>query len=326
MTRDRLGQAAFLPMILALGTAWGAAFVFIKVLVEDISPTEIVAGRMPLAALAVLAVVLLAGRRIPSRPNIIAATALLAVLDSVIPYTLVGWSETRIDAGMSSVLISTMPIFTVVFAAVFLRERLRGLQVAGIGLGIVGVAIVAQADAIALSDGKLVAALVVIGAAASYGVSTVLASNLLRSEDALGLTGLKLALGSVIAIAISLAIDGAPGYSSLGAGGWASLITLGIVCTGMAFAGFFWIIGRAGPVYASLSTFVIPVAGLLIGWLALGENIAPLALAGIPVVAAGLAAVKYDRQLAAVARDATRWAQCRTLGGAYCELPAPAVK
>lgn len=297
MRNARLGEAAVIPVILGLGVVWGLAFILIKVLVEDLSPTEIAAGRLPLAALTVLVVAAVVRARFPSTPRVLAGIAVMAMLDTVIPYTLVGWAETRIDGGIAAVIMSTMPLFTVIFAAVLLSEGVRGTQLAGIAIGFVGVAVVAQLDSLTLTSGAMLGNLAIVAAAASNALAVIVARQLLRTEDPVGLTGMKLVIASLVALPLSFGFDGVPAYTGLDGQGWAALVTLGVVSTGVAFTAFIWLVLKAGSVQASLATYVIPVAGLGIGWLALGETIEGQTYLGVPLIAAGLAIARFDVEL-----------------------------
>ncbi len=125
------------PVVLVvLGGLFGAAFLFMKVLVDEIAPVEIVAGRLALGALVVFAIMAARGKTLRFDPATVAKVSLLALLDSVIPFTLIAWAETRIDSGIASVLVSTMPVFTVLAAtAVLPDERLAPARLLGIPLG-----------------------------------------------------------------------------------------------------------------------------------------------------------------------------------------------
>src|SRR5688572_12293357 len=104
--QSRLVPAA----LIALGLMWGSAFILIDVVVDEISPAQITAARLAIGATVVSAVLVLQRRlSLPARSMIVPA-ALLCLVDNTIPNSLVAWSETRIDAGLASVLMGTMPI------------------------------------------------------------------------------------------------------------------------------------------------------------------------------------------------------------------------
>lgn len=78
-------------VLVVLGGLFGAAFLFMKVLVEEIAPIEIAAGRLSLAAILVLAIVAARGKALSTNPAKVAKVSLLALMDSVVPFTLIAW-------------------------------------------------------------------------------------------------------------------------------------------------------------------------------------------------------------------------------------------
>ena len=292
--KDTQMQTKTIAALIVLGTMFGAAFLFMKVIIDEIAVTELVAGRLALGAVTVLILAAVLRRSLNLAPKAVGAAAVLVVLDSIIPYTLVATGEDSIDSGTASVLISLMPVFTVLLASIALpseRPSLRGI--AGLGLGVTGVAVLAGDDLLDVTSGSTLGMLAVVGAALSYAVAAVYAKVLLKHEDAVGLTAVKLSIGAVIAMGITLVLHGAPDYGSMSTEGAASLVALGVISTGLVFAGYFWLIGAAGSVTASLVTYVVPVAGLLLGWIVLGEEIGANTIAGAALIAAGCAGVMY---------------------------------
>jgi drug/metabolite transporter (DMT)-like permease len=167
----------------------------------------------------------------------------------------------------------------------------------GIPLGFLGVVALTGGDVLNVTSGSTVGQLAVIGAAASYGAAAVYAKVLLRTEDALSLTGTKLAAGAVMAAFLVAVTEGVPAYAGLSVEGALSLVALGVLSTALAFTLYFWLVGAAGSVYASLVTYVVPVFGLLLGWAVLGEEIGPSTALGAVLIAAGVAAVMYGPAL-----------------------------
>jgi drug/metabolite transporter (DMT)-like permease len=292
MTRTPTTNSTIALQVLVLGAIWGSAFTLIKVLVDELSPVEIAAGRLALGAAAIVA--FQAARRslrLPE-PALVVPIAVVAVLDTVAPYLLVGWAEGRIDSGAASVLISSMPLFTVVFATAVRQERAGVGQIAGVAIGFGGViALFGSPGALVHSGAR--GEIAVIGAAATYAAGGLYARRLLRRIDATNFTAAKLSLGALMASAVAAgAGQGAPLFA-LDPRALAALVTLGVVCTGLSFVLYFRIVALAGSITGSTVTYVIPVFGLLFGAAILGESIAPRTLAGMALIAAGVAAVMY---------------------------------
>jgi drug/metabolite transporter (DMT)-like permease len=277
-----------LAALMALSLVFGAAFIFMKVLVEHITPGEIVFGRLLFGSLVVLLVAAWRRPKLVWRPLFLLQVSLLATTEMIAPYLLIAWAEIRIPGGIAAVLVSTMPLFTAVIAsATFADERLRRSHLAGLALGILGVALASGATSASLAAADAVACLAVVAAALFYACGTVYARVLLREEEALGLTAQQLVFGTVAMLVLTSAAGGPPSFS-LTLSGWGALVGLGAISTGVGMLGAFWLVSRAGSVQTSLVTYLIPISGLALGWLFLGEPIEVSAIAGFAFIAAGV--------------------------------------
>jgi drug/metabolite transporter (DMT)-like permease len=277
--------------LLALGATWGASFLFIKVIVEETSALELVEGRMFFGALVVGAVLAMkrTGLRWPySFWFRIAAWSLIGI---VVPFILIAWAEEHIDSGTASVLNSTMPLFTTLFAAAFLvEEQFTPARGAGLIVGFLGVVVLTGGDIYNLSDSSVLGQLAVMASAACYGAAAVYARTLLKQADPLELSGGQLVIGTLLVLPIMVGVRGTPDYS-LSAEAWLSLLALGVLCTGVAFIAYLWLVDNVGSVRGSLVTYIIPVVGLFLGWAVLDESIGVNTLLGCALIIAGVAAV-----------------------------------
>jgi drug/metabolite transporter (DMT)-like permease len=288
--------ARSLGLLLLLGSVWGASFLFIKVVVEETSPLALVQGRITFGALAVVAVMAFNRHRSgrPS-PRLLAKVVVLAVLSNIVPFLLISWGEIHIESGTASVLNSTMPLFTSLFAGlVLVDERMTWLRLSGLLLGFLGVAILTGGDITDVTDSSVLGQMAVVGAAACYGAGAVYARTLLQSEDPLNLTRLQLVAGALILAPVLFAVDGIPNYN-LSLEAWLSLITLGVLGTGLAYIGFLWLLSTVGSVRTSLVTYIIPITGLILGWAVLDESIGINSIAGCALIILGVTTVIRPR-------------------------------
>ena len=139
----------------------------------------------------------------------------LAIVDTVIPFSLIAWAETQIDAGLASLLISTMPIFTVVIAMTFLADERRSpARLAALPLGAAGVIVLTGGDVLSLGSGNAIGQLAVIGGALAYGIGAVYSKVLLRTIDPIDLSVTKVAIGAAVASALIVPTAGAPSVTS----------------------------------------------------------------------------------------------------------------
>ena len=264
------------------------------------------AGRLALGALAVAAVLVVRRQFCWPGRDLLIPIGIVATLDTLIPYTLVGWAESRIESGTAAVLISAMPLFTVIIAAGVLRqEKVGPARLAGIAIGFVGVLTMIGGPS-ALVESGAAGQLAVICAAASYAVGALYARTLLSRVDAANFTVTKLMIGAGLAWIAMLAMGEGGGFPAMEPSDVAALATLGMVCTGIAFVLYFRIVQGIGTVGASTVTYIIPMFALLFGAVFLDETIETGTVAGMALIVSGVAAVMYAPWLEGVVRRALR--------------------
>jgi drug/metabolite transporter (DMT)-like permease len=293
-----------LVLLLLLGVIWGSAFLFIDVAVSDVPPFTLVAGRLLLAALALLAFLRATGRPLPSRE----AWPLLMFLgaaNNVVPFSLITWSEQHIASSLAATLNATMPLFTFIFAVSLREERASVERGAGLVLGFAGALIIINPGLHDITSSSALGELAVIGAAACYGVSTVVARARFREGDPMSFAAGQLLAGAVVAIPIALAVDRAP-HLDVSAGAALSWLALAIACTAVAYVIFFDLVQRIAATQVALVSYIIPIVATILGWAALGEQIGPGLIAGLVLILSALAIVHGNARDLAEALARTR--------------------
>ena len=277
-----------LQFVLA-GIVWGSSFLFMKIGLTGLSPAQVAWTRILLGALTLGALVLLRRERLSRSIRVWGHLAVLGLTFCVIPFLLFSWAQQHVSSGVASIFNATTPIMTAVMAwLVFRVERLKTMQVVGIGVGIAGViVIIAPWQAIA-SDDSLVAELAILGATASYGFSLAymrrFASNTGMSALAftfgyIAMAGVVMALLTPFLVLTPVRLDGAIVVS---------MVLLGCLGTGIAYVWNQNTVRAWGPTRASTVTYITPVVGVLLGILILGETISWNEPAGALVVFLGI--------------------------------------
>jgi drug/metabolite transporter (DMT)-like permease len=310
-------SSRYLAVMVALGSVWGASFLFIKVVVDETAPIELATGRALFGAMALAPIVWRRGLRLSGRPWVLRDLLVLAVFSTAIPFPLISWAELHINTGTASVLNSTMPLWTAVFAGIFLvDEHLTPLTVVGLLVGFGGVAVLSGGDLTSLRQAGLLGHLAVVGAAACYGIGAVFARARLQAEDRVTLAALQLTMVALLLAPLSLAVDGAPALN-LSAKAWLAWLALGVVNTGLANVVYYWLILHVGSVRSSLVTYIIPTVGLLLGATVLGEELGLNALLGAALIVVGVAIVASGFRLGLLRRTVPQVAKVplETAGG-----------
>jgi drug/metabolite transporter (DMT)-like permease len=273
-----------------LAFIWGWSFLFIKVAGEGLTPTTVAWGRIALGAAVLYAVLRSQGRQVPVDGTSLRHYAVVALCGSVVPFTLLAWGEQHITSALTAVLNASTPLFTALFAVVGLRERLQAVQIAGLGLGIIGVAVAAGVGASDLKGSSAAGALAAIMAGAGYGLAFVyMRRHLVTYQPIVAATG-QLATGAILLLPFA-AVTSIAGGVSLTATRLASIVLLGVVGTGIAYVLNYRIIAELGATKASLVTYIIPVVAVVVGIVVLDEPFEARLLVGGALTVLGIAAV-----------------------------------
>ncbi len=275
-------------LLIVLGIIWGGAFLFAKVAVAEIPPFVLVFLRVSIACTVLLAVLWHQGLLTGLTPALAVPFLIMGFLNNAVPFSLLFLGQTVIGAGLASILNATTPIFTVVVASVLVRqETLQAHRIAGVVLGVAGVAIMLSGSLSGLADDPVWAQLCCLGAAISYACAATFARRFRSLPPQVAATGQL--IGSSILMA-PVAIFTASGWSFADPGqtAWLNVLALGVVATAGAYLIYFRLLAEAGATNASLVTLIVPACALFFGWLLLGEQLGLLQLCGFGVLLAGL--------------------------------------
>jgi drug/metabolite transporter (DMT)-like permease len=270
-----------------LAAIWGASFMFMRVAAHEMGALPAAGLRVGIAALFLLPLLLFKGLGGALRQHW-QLTFAVGVLNSAVPFVCFTYALLSITTGLSAILNATVPLFGALIAWAWLKDRPSGSRVIGLGVGFVGVSMLAwdkasfQPDANGATTGWAV--LAVLFACLCYGSAASVAKRYMG-----GLPSLVSATGSQIGASIALLpltwLYWPAQAPSLQA--WASVLVLGVVCTGLAYILYFRLIERAGPSRALAVTFAIPAFAVFYGVLLLGEHITPWMLVCALVIIAG---------------------------------------
>jgi drug/metabolite transporter (DMT)-like permease len=273
-----------ITLLLLLSAFWGASYLFIKVALEDVfSAWAIVSIRTALAALVLVPLAVRLGvlRSLRGRLGPIVVLSLVQVAG---PLTLIGLGEEHIASSLTGILVASAPIFTFLLAFVLSGEqRDSTTSLVGVAIGIVGVGMLLGVDAGGGAD-ALVGGLFVILAAFGYAVGAwYLKRNLAGVEPVATVAGTQLVAAAVtLPLGLAHIPDAAPSFEAV-----ASLITLGVVCTGIAFVIFHSLVASDGPARASLVGYIAPVFSIFYGVVLLDEGFTVWTAAGLLLILGG---------------------------------------
>ncbi|WP_010632502.1 DMT family transporter [Sporolactobacillus vineae] len=264
-----------------LGALWGGSFLFMRIAAPVLGPFLLIDLRVLIAGLIFL-LYAAAIRHFPDYRKKWKAYLTLGAINAAIPFTLIAASELYLTASVSSILNATTPLFALIIARIWLGELLTVKKVAGILLGIAGVAVLVGWGHMGGSPMVLLAVLFSLLASLCYGIGGAYVKRGFSGESSLTLTiGQQLAAGLVL-IPFSLPASGR--LPVMGTGILAAVLGLAVLCTAFAYLLFFYLIKNVGPTKTLSVTLLVSMYGVLWGALFLNERLSPGTFAGLAII------------------------------------------
>jgi len=292
-----------LVLLVTLAALWGGSFVFMRVAVPAMGPVPLTFVRVTLAAL-VLFSLAAARRSVPDMQSRWRGFGVVGLVNSALPFVMICFAEQTISASTAGILNATSPFFGAIAAAIWLGDSLTARKIGGMALGLAGVALLVGLQPEPLTLTTVLAVAACLAAALCYGLGGVYAKKQMQAVPSFAL-----ACGSQLSAAIVLTpvlpFVSVPGPVT----SWIvfNVVALAVASTAIAYLIYFRLIADIGPSRALTVTFLIPLFGVLWGYLFLGEAITANMLAGGVLIVAGTAI--------ALAHSATRAAMpSRTSG------------
>ena len=286
-----------LGRFLTLAAVWGSAFVAISAGLEHFPPVLFAAFRYDIAGVFMLGYAAYAVDDWRPRGRgewTLAAVGALLLIAAYHAFLFVGQQHTT--AAAASIVVSLSPVLTTGFARLLVpSDALSPVGVAGLIVGLLGVAVIARPDSSDLLAADVVATLLVFCAAASFALGSVLtrridASLPIETMEAWSMLGGALAMHAVsLALGEPLEPSAWTHPEALGALGYLSL-----VASALGFLLYFDLLERLGAVEINMVSYVAPVFAAVVGWLYLGEVVDAATVAGFALIAVGFVLVKRE--------------------------------
>lgn len=257
----RRGWALFI----ALGIIWGIPYLLIKVSVREISPPLLVFIRTGGAALVLLPLAAAKGALMPALRRwryVVAYT----VAELGIPWLLISNAERRLPSSLTGLLVAAVPLAAALLAWSTGSDRVNLVRVAGLLLGVGGVAALVGFDVSGAQLGAVVSLVVVI---AGYALGPWIVARHLSDVPPIGVIASSFALCAVAYAPIAAFFLPT---RALSASVIESAAGLTVVCTIVAFLVFFALVKEVGAMRTTLITYVNPAVAVVLGVWVLGEH------------------------------------------------------
>jgi drug/metabolite transporter (DMT)-like permease len=267
----------------SVSVIWGMPYLFIKIAVDEISPSVVAWSRLAIAAAVLLPVAWKLGalRGLGERWRII---VIFAAVEMAVPWPLIGYGEVHVSSSLTAILIAAVPLFVALLATRFDHaERPTPTRLVGMLIGLAGVVALVGIDIGSHGD-ELLGALAILFSAFLYAIGPMIVKRRFSDVDPLGPVAASLGVATLLITPFALADvpDSVPAADTL-----ASVAVLGLVCSALAFLFFFRLIAEIGPARATVITYINPVVALALGVTILDESVTTGVVVGLLLILAG---------------------------------------
>ena len=278
-------------IFLALGFMWGSSYLFIKLAVDDFGTFTLIAVRLLIGAVMLWVVVRASGTALPRQRRTYGHLIVMASINIVVPFTLITWAEQSVDSALAAILNSTVPLFVLVIAPAFLPEepiRLNG--VVGLAVGFAGIVLLVSPGLVDAS-GNPAGELALLGSSLAYAAGNVYNRRNVRGLAPLIPAVFQVTFALLIVGTLALVLERPWETATPDLQSWVSVAWLGILGSGLAYLAYFRLLSHWGATRTSLVAYLLPIVGIVLGYLVLQEPVDATLLAGTALVIAGVALV-----------------------------------
>jgi drug/metabolite transporter (DMT)-like permease len=281
-----------LVLLLLLGTIWGTSFLFIKIIVSEVPPMTLVAGRLGVAALLMWVIVRLRRTQIRRDRTLWRTFAVVGLLNGALPYYLISWGEQYIPSGWAALLQATTPIFTILLAHFITEDdRITPQKLAGVVLGFGGVGILMWPELQSGLGAPVLGMLAIVGSSLSYAFASIYARSRLSDQSPMIAAAGQFTMGFGYILPLALVIE-APWTITPSTRAILSWVTLSLLGTVIAYTIYYELLNRTNATFTTMVTYIVPINGLLLGAIVLDETLSPALLLSLGLVLGGVLLVR----------------------------------
>ena len=254
-------------LLILLAAIWGSSFVFMRATADVFGPIALIAIRISIAALFLLAFLLQKKQRKEFFDHW-KILFLVGSINSAIPFSLLAYASLHLSSGTVSILNAITPVFTALIAHFWLKNIMTKLQFFGMAISISGLLFLVW-DKISWSIDSWFPLLTGVAAGLLYGIASTTTKKYLSDVSVMTSTAGSLLFSAILIIIVSLFF--LPDFNNIHSIDWLYAITLGILCTAIAFIIYFKLVKNIGPATTASVTFLIPIFAFLWGYILLDE-------------------------------------------------------
>lgn len=273
-------------IIIALGAVWGSSFLFNAVLIRELGPLWVSAGRVGVGALGSWVFFFALKKKLPNDWKLYLHFYALGSIIYAVPFALFPLSQNYLASGVAAIINAMTPIMTVLVSQFWIGgEKATWNKSLGVAAGFSGVLILAGPTMAEGGTSQLWAILACLLATICYAVALNWTRSYAKIDPSVMAT-LTLTGATISAIPAAYLYHGSPRLVTFE--GWASLLAIGLVATALAFQIMYRILPRIGATNFSATTFIAPISAIILGTLLLNERLQTVHFLGMAAIFVGL--------------------------------------
>jgi len=273
-------------LIILLGAVWGCSFLFNAVLIREISPLWVSAGRVTIGAAICWLVFFATRKKLPTDPNLYWQFLILGILNYAIPFALFPFAEQTVASSIVGVINGMTPMTTVIVSQLWPGgEKATWNKVVGVAIGFAGAVILALPSLGVGASAQVIGLLAAFIATLCYALTLNYARRFAKVEP-YAVASASLTGAALISVPIALFFSGIPIITRPET--WGALFGISVFSTSFSFLLVYWLLPRVGATNLSLNTFITPISAILLGVLVLHERFELIHIFGIMVIFLGL--------------------------------------
>jgi drug/metabolite transporter (DMT)-like permease len=275
-------------LIIGLGAVWGCSFLFNAILIREIGPLWVSAGRVSIGAVICWVYFAATRRTLPRDPKLYPQLLLLGILNYAVPFALFPFAEQHVASSIIGVINGLTPMTTVIVSQLWPGgEKATWNKSLGVLIGFAG-AIILASPSLGAGSTEIIALLAALLATCCYALTLNYARRF-KGLDSATIASSSLTGAALVMVPAALLFEGVPVITRPET--WGALFGIGVFSNSFSFLLVYWLLPKVGATNLSLNTFITPISAILLGVLVLHEGFVPVQIAGIVVIFLGLVVI-----------------------------------
>lgn len=279
--------------LLMLSLIWGTSFLFIKVLLQEMSPIAVVFGRCLFGTIMLFLIAFFRKDKLWNKKLPWGFIFIVALINNLLPWFFISSSETSISSSLASILNATTPIWTLIIGSLFFTTTLRRNQWVGIFIGFIGIYLLSDFKMNEINSIRTIGVILMSAAAICYGMASQMTKKYLKDLTIMQISFFTLFFSTIVSFVLLITISPQSLPSYFQVVNIVPLLGLGALGSGVAYLLYFYLVTKASPEFASVVTYLAPISAIMWGTILLKEELHPSMLLGLLIIFLGVYITTY---------------------------------